>query len=66
MTTHTIHLLRRIAPVLAAAAVLWSAAPAVGFELVSRLTPHEASSLLLFGGGLFGCAAAVRRKPTER
>ena len=62
MTAHTIHLLRKLVPVLAAAAVLWSTAPAFGFALAEATSPREAGSLLLLGGGLLGCAGAVRRK----
>jgi len=62
MTLHTTSFVRRAVPVCAAALIVWSVAPAFGLGLGAEPLTHEAGSLLLFGGALFGCAGAVRRR----
>jgi len=51
-----------VAPLCVAALVVWSVAPAFGLGLGAQAMTHETGSLLLFGGALFGCAGAVRRR----
>jgi hypothetical protein len=62
MTQHATTVVRRVAPLCVAALVVWSVAPAFGLGLGAQAMTHETGSLLLFGGALFGCAGAVRRR----
>jgi len=47
---------------LAAAAVVWSIAPTLGLAAHGAVAPPEPTLMLLFGGGLLGCAGVVRRR----